>query len=248
LGLIVAGALAATAATAQTPAGTEAPEDGIVQRGEALYSQHCATCHGAEGRGSVRAGIEVPPVQDASPALVDFVIRTGRMPMPNIEAGSVRRRPVLDDEQRRALVAYFQTFAADAPHVPVVDADRGDVAEGRDVYVRNCVACHGAFGRGIAISQEDIAPGLLDAAPVEVAEAVRTGPGVMPVFGKEIISDPEVASVIAYVDFVTRQAERPAGGLTIGRSGPVTEGLVAWGVGFVLLVVAIYFIGEARRD
>lgn len=248
LALVVVGALAATAATAQTPTGTEAPEEDIVERGAALYSQHCATCHAAEGRGSAQAGVEVPSIQNASPALVDFVIRTGRMPLPNIEAPSVRRPPVLDAEQRRALVAYIQTFALDEPIVPVVDPGGGDVAEGREIYVRNCIACHGAFGRGIAISQEDIAPGLLDAAPVEVAEAVRTGPGVMPVFGNEIISNEEVESVVAYVDFVTRRTERPARGFALGRSGPVTEGLVAWGVGFVLLVVAIYFIGEARRD
>lgn len=250
LGLVVVGALAATAATAQTPAETQSPgpEGEIVRRGEALYSQHCATCHGFEGRGSVVSGRTVPGIQDASPALVDFVIRTGRMPMPNIGADSVRRAPTLDAEQRRALVAYIRTFAADAPHVPVVDPGRGDIAEGREIYVQNCIACHGAFGRGIAISQEDIAPGLLEAAPVEVGEAIRAGPGVMPVFGEEIISDREVDSVAAYVEFITTQAERPGRGFVLGRSGPVTEGLVAWGVGFVILVVAMYFIGEARRD
>lgn len=250
LGLVVAGALAATAATAQTPTETETvdPEGNIVQRGAALYSQHCANCHAAEGRGSVRAGVQVPSIQDASPALVDFVIRTGRMPLPDIDAPSIRRRPELDADQRRALVAYIRTFAAEEPHVPVVDPGRGDVAEGREIYVQNCIACHGALGRGIAVSQEDIAPGLVDAAPVEVAEAIRTGPGVMPVFGPEIISDRQADSVVVYVEFITTQAGRPAPGFVLGRSGPVTEGFVAWGVGFVLLLVAIYFIGETRRD
>jgi ubiquinol-cytochrome c reductase cytochrome c subunit len=54
-----------------------------------------------------------------------------------------------------------------------------------------------------------------------------------------------VDSVISYVMFLR---DRPApGGVRFGRSGPVTEGLMAWFVGLGLLTVMAYFIGEKRE-
>lgn len=208
--------------------------------GRELFGAHCSTCHGAQGRGTDRA----PAIQDASPALVDFVIRTGRMPLPELDAPVRRRPPVLDEEQRRAVVAYWRTVNPAGPDVPGPDPAAGDLSAGRELYETNCIACHSAFGQGIAVSQNDLAPGLEQASPVEVAEAIRTGPGVMPVFGPDVIDEEEVDSLIRYVNYL-RERPQP-GGITFGRSGPVTEGLVSWGIGIVLLLVAAYLIGERR--
>ncbi len=233
-------ALGITVAGAQSDGGQGSD---LSARGLRIYGAECATCHGAEGRGISDVG---PSIQDASPALIDFVIRTGRMPLPNENAAVVRRPPQLSAEQRRAVVAYVETFAEDEPGIPDPDPEAGDLGHGREIYESNCIACHSAFGRGIAVSQRDVAPGLFAASPIEIAEAIRVGPGVMPVFGEDSLTDEDVDSVISYIDFLE---DRPTpGGVTIGRSGPVTEGFVAWLLGMVGLLVAAYFIGEHRGD
>lgn len=222
-------------------ASPEAGDEGLVTRGRNLFGDECATCHAIEGRGIEG---QAPAINSAPPALIDFVIRTGRMPLPDPNSPSVRRPPTLTAEQRRAIVAYVKTFAPNEPAIPEVEPDRAGLAHGREIYESNCIACHSAFGKGIAVSQTDIAPGLEAASPVEVAEAIRVGPGVMPVFGSEVLDEDDVNAVIAYINFLE---DRPSpGGLTFGRSGPVTEGLIAWGLGLSLLLVAIYLIGERR--
>ncbi len=230
-------ALAATVASPQDAG----PDDARVADGLRLYAEHCATCHGSEGRGSDTA----PPLVDSPPALVDFMLRTGRMPLPHAAARSIRRPPSLNAAERAAIVAYVKTFAPDEPAIPRVDPAAGDLQHGREVYEANCIACHSAFGDGIAISERDIAPSLHAAAPVEIAEAVRAGPGVMPVFGREQIDDRDMNSLIRYIMFIREHAN--LGGLAVGRSGPVTEGFVSWTVGVAALLVAAYFIGERRR-
>ncbi|HEX2029479.1 MAG TPA: c-type cytochrome [Nitriliruptorales bacterium] len=236
--LLVAVSALATAASAQTGASDDRD---VVERGRSIYGQHCATCHGAQGRGTSR----FPSIDRAPPALVDFMIRTGRMPLPAADARSVRRPPALNEEERLAVVAYMRTFAPDEPAIPKVAMEGGDLSHGQEVYANNCIACHGAFARGAAVGEGDIAPTLDAASPVEVAEAVRTGPGVMPLFGPELIDDEEMDSLARYVAWVTDERGTP-GGVTVGRSGPVSEGFVAWILGLVGILVAVVFIGERR--
>lgn len=238
LALIVGLALGATVASGQDDDG---PQSGLAARGLDIYGAQCATCHGAEGRGIADVA---PSIQEASPALIDFVIRTGRMPLPDRRAAVTRRPPQLTAEERRAVVAYVRTFADDEPEIPDPNPQAGELDHGREVYESNCIACHSAFGRGISVGQKDVAPALFAASPVEIAEAIRVGPGVMPVFGEDSLTEEDLDSVIRYISFLE---DRPTpGGLAIGRSGPVTEGFVAWLLGVVGLLVAAYFIGEHR--
>lgn len=242
--LIAAMVVLATVAAAQSEVEEEqidedAPE--IVQTGADLYGEHCAICHGVAGRGTDDA----PAIQDAPPALIDFVIRTGRMPLPNPNARVQRRPPVLDEDEREAIVAYVRTFGPEEPETPEVDPEAGDLVHGREIYETNCIACHSPFAGGIAVSQEDIAPALGPASPVEIAQAIRTGPGVMPRFAENTLSEHDVDSVINYLLYLR---DRPSpGGVRFGRSGPVTEGLLAWFVGLGLLTLMAYFIGEKRE-
>lgn len=235
--------VAMTIAAAQTEAEEPEEEPGLVSRGAELYGEHCATCHGVDGRGTRDVPIVI---DDASPALIDFLIRTGRMPLPHPDARMQRRDPTIDDDQRQAIVAYFRTFAVDEPEVPDPSPELGDVAHGRELYETHCIACHSPFGSGIAISQRDIAPALGPADPVEIAAAVRTGPGVMPVFSEEVLDDSDLDSTIAYLLFL-RDRPQP-GGLQLGRSGPVTDGYLAWFVGLGLMLVMAYFVGERREQ
>jgi ubiquinol-cytochrome c reductase cytochrome c subunit len=58
-----------------------------------------------------------------------------------------------------------------------------------------------------------------------VAEAIRTGPGQMPRFGSEVLTDGQVNAIVKYVQYL-HEPESP-GGLPLGYTGPVAEGFVA---------------------
>ena len=61
-----------------------------------------------------------------------------------------------------------------------------------------------------------------------------TGPEAMPVFNDTTITPNEKRDVIAYVTSV--RAQPNPGGFSLGRVGPVTEGLVAF-LGLLLFMV-----------
>jgi ubiquinol-cytochrome c reductase cytochrome c subunit len=68
----------------------------------------------------------------------------------------------------------------------------------------------------------------------------------MPVFGDGVVTPSEKRDIIAYVTG-TRSEANP-GGFSLGRIGPVTEGIVAWIAGIGLLVMAAMWIAGKRRE
>jgi ubiquinol-cytochrome c reductase cytochrome c subunit len=225
--------------------GEPAPPADVVERGRALFLTGCSSCHGADGEGVVNAdGSERgPAVDDAGTAAAYYYLSTGRMPLSNPRVQPVRKRRAYDDEQIEAIVAYIDSLGV-GPDIPAIDIDGIDgeeLAAGGQVYRANCAPCHSAAGVGGALSYGRAAPALADAEPLQVASAVRSGPGQMPVFGREL-SEGDLDRVVAFVQYL-REPEDP-GGVPIGRIGPVPEGFVAWSLGMGLLVVAVAWIGS----
>jgi ubiquinol-cytochrome c reductase cytochrome c subunit len=68
----------------------------------------------------------------------------------------------------------------------------------------------------------------------------------MPVFNDNTITPAEKRDIIAYV--TQSRTEANPGGFSLGRVGPVTEGLVAWLGGMVALVLAAMWITAKRRE
>lgn len=118
------------------------------------------------------------------------------------------------------------------------------VAEGGEIYRAQCAACHQSAGVGGALSYADNAPSLADTHPVEIAAAIRGGPGEMPSFEPELLSDEQLGQVVTYVLYL--QDPGAPGGAPLSSVGPVSEGAVAWLVGVPALLVALRWIG--RRD
>ena len=201
-------------------------------RGQTLYQQNCASCHGQQGQGTQRG----PTLRGVGAASADFYLSTGRMPITEEQRNPARAKPAFGRSDIDALVAYVASLG-DGPAVPAVDPAAGRLAEGERLYQENCAACHSATGTGGALTSGQVAPSLQPATPVQVAEAIRVGPGAMPRFSPQALNDPQVDSVAAYVDRLRHGGNR--GGWDLGRIGPVTEGLVAWvlGLGAVLWVV-----------
>lgn len=224
----------------------------LIRRGRDIYGQACALCHGEAGRGVPReAAPEAfgPPLVDVGAASVDFMLRTGRMPLDNANARLRHSEQHVSDSERRALVAYITSLGDDGkgPAIPdITGYQNADLGLGLELYTSNCAACHGPTGAGIAVGQEDVSSNLDIATPLEVAEAIRTGPGVMPVFGEDVLPQEELEAVVHWVVDL-RQREAP-GGLQFGRSGPVWEGLLAWVLGMGALTVVMYLLGEKATE
>jgi ubiquinol-cytochrome c reductase cytochrome c subunit len=89
-------------------------------------------------------------------------------------------------------------------------------------------------------------PPLNQATPVEIAEAVRIGPYVMPSFSRADISDAELNSLIRYVESVGQRPPDP-GGWGIGHIGPIPEGMVTWMIAAVVLVAMCIVLGTRMR-
>jgi ubiquinol-cytochrome c reductase cytochrome c subunit len=89
----------------------------------------------------------------------------------------------------------------------------------------------------------------MHATVLQIAEAIRAGPGVMPKYGPDVLSDRDLDDVARYVTVLQRQtgeaqrASTSAGGVPLGFIGPVAEGFVAWTCGLGLLLLFIRSIG-----
>ncbi|MEA2532516.1 MAG: ubiquinol-cytochrome c reductase cytochrome c subunit [Actinomycetota bacterium] len=232
------------------------PAGGIVApgpaSGEQLYQRDCAWCHGNRGQGTANG----PTLVGGGPALTDFMLSTGRMPVTSpSQKDALHRDPAYSPQDIAAIVAFVNSFGAGGPDIPVVDTARGNLAKGLNLYQANCAACHSTTGEGGALatgkagivngyvlSQNGlVAPPLLKATPTQVAEAMRTGPPGMPVFGPSAFPDDQVDSIARYV--VALQRAKSPGGFALGRIGPVAEGAVGWLVGLAILVLLTRWIG-----
>jgi ubiquinol-cytochrome c reductase cytochrome c subunit len=227
-----------------------------VALGQQLYQRDCSFCHGREARGTPR-GPDLTAGANG-PALTDFVLRTGRMPTDDPDEQMRPGPPTYDEAEVAALVAYLdETFDQPGPRIPTVDPADADLTAGQRLYQEHCAACHATTGIGGAmLAREDeaedsatvgvVIPGLHDSSSVEVAEAVRTGPGAMPRFGEGVVDDEDIDAVVAYVQYLRDPDDN--GGVPIGRIGPVAEGAVGWLFGLGALLLFIRWVGTKRGD
>ena len=227
--LSVALLVAATPAIAQTR--TENP-------GREIFIARCSSCHGAEGDGTQFG----PDLRGVGAASADFQLRTGRMPLSEPGAQTIRKPRAFNDDQIHALVNYVASLG-DGPEIPTVDLTDTELSQGSQLVANNCAACHGATANGGAVGENAFAPTLHSSEPLDVAEAMITGPGQMPVFA---FDDQERDDIVAYVMYL--KDRRAPGGLDIGGVGPVPEGYVAWALAMVILIVIVLFIGKQKSS
>ena len=236
LALLVTGGL--YAALAPSASGAAAPSQSDIEAGRALFQANCATCHGpnAEGRD------DFPSLIGVGAASVDFQVATGRMPAQMNGPQVIAREPVFDDEQVAQLAAYVASLGP-GPAVPTdeqVDPALGDPSNGMALFRTNCAMCHGAVGKGGALTQGKYAPSVAVTEPRHIYEAMLTGPQSMPVFNDANITPEEKRDIIAFLE---TQKEGSPGGADLGSVGPVVEGLWAWIVGMGLLIATAVWIG-----
>jgi ubiquinol-cytochrome c reductase cytochrome c subunit len=210
-----------------------------VRLGRALFLAGCSSCHGLDAQG----GNQAPSLIGVGEAAVDFQVGTGRMPLAKPQAQSERHAPKYNQVGIDQLAAYIGSLAPGPAKPDAATVENGAViAEGGALFRTNCASCHQAVGQGGALSYGKHAPNLEEATAVQIAEAMRTGPENMPVFGEGQLSNQQMASIIKYVQFVTDPKD--PGGAPLGHYGPVPEGLVAIVIGLGGLVIATLWIGS----
>ena len=236
-------ALLVVALLAVAPAASAQPPNNVVTNtnsGAGLYAANCLRCHGANGVGVDAMG---PPLRGVGAGTADFYLRTGYMPLGNPDEQPHRTRVLFDARQVLALVRYVASFGA-GPPIPQPHPEQGNVSEGMQLFTEHCAGCHQIVARGgVAVGAR--VPPLVKASPVEIAEAVRAGPYVMPRFTQSTLSEAQLNSVIRYVEYAKHPSQ--VGGWGIGFIGPVPEGMVAWLIAAAALVAACIAIGTRLR-
>jgi quinol---cytochrome-c reductase cytochrome c subunit len=239
----VAYATVAAAATpkAQAVAAANAPanESVEVRKGRQLYEITCITCHGQNLQGVQDRGPSLIGVGSAS---VYFQVSTGRMPVARQEAQAGRKERKLDDAQALQLAAYVQSVGG-GPEIPTGNLRGTDanLAEGGELFRLNCASCHNFAGRGGALSAGKYAPSLNNATDRVIWTAMLSGPQNMPVFSNNQLTTEQKQAITNYV--LTLNQQKDPGGSSIGRLGPVPEGLVIWVIGIGAIMVMILWIG-----
>ncbi len=242
--LVTVGGLYAAAATVRpAEAAGAASSDTQVEMGKQLYLEGCSSCHSLQAQGSA----DGPTLIGVGAAAVDFQVSTGRMPLAAPGVQSVAGPPKYNEEQTAALAAYVASLAP-GPAIPSaeqVDFASADVAEGGVLFRVNCQQCHQAAGQGGALTQGKYAPSLMGATPTQMYEAMITGPESMPVFSDATLPEEDKKAIMAYVDYLQNASD--PGGLSLGRLGPVTEGLFLWTAVFGALIAVAVWIGIKAR-
>jgi ubiquinol-cytochrome c reductase cytochrome c subunit len=242
-GLVVAGTLYGVLATGPASA---APGQASASpaNGRSLFIQSCATCHGINAQGTSQA----PSLIGAGAAAVDFQMSTGRMPAKEPSAEN-NRKPVTFTPQQIADIAAWVQSLGGGPTVPdagQVSTSGADTALGQQLFSAECSQCHNAGGSGGALTYGKSAPSLTASTPTQIYEAMLTGPEAMPVFGDGTMTPQEKRDIIAYIT-QTRTEANP-GGFSLGRTGTVTEGIVAWLAGLGFLVLVAMWLTARRKD
>jgi ubiquinol-cytochrome c reductase cytochrome c subunit len=232
VGSTVGSTLGAPGAAAGTTF-SRAEETGLGQR---VFLRDCAWCHGIQGQGTPRG----PDLRQAGPAYVDFMLRTGRMPLLSPDTSGRGQVPKYDSATISALVQYVGEELGTGEPLPQLSA--GDITSGRTVFLANCAACHGSSGTGTILQDGTRVPQLFETMSELIAEAVGVGPGEMPPFGSGTVDEQELSDVTAYVQQLGPKQVK--GGHGLDQYGPIAESLVALLIPLPLLVLVIILMGR----
>jgi ubiquinol-cytochrome c reductase cytochrome c subunit len=242
IGLLFTGGTYAVANSA-TQARSQQADAMVIEEGEKLFLEGCASCHGTAAQGADTG----PSLIGVGAAAVDFQVSTGRMPLANPGPQAQQKPREYTEEEVAALAAYVASLAP-GPAIPSaeqVNTEGADMGKGGELFRANCSQCHQAAGRGGALSDGKFAPNLMEATPTEIYEAMLTGPQQMPVFADSTLPTKDKQQIIAYIE--SMRGSDDAGGWALGRFGPVTEGLFIWIGGMLLAIGLAIWIGAKVR-
>jgi ubiquinol-cytochrome c reductase cytochrome c subunit len=249
--LVGSGYAVVSAQTTPSPEPVAAGSPEQLQLGRKLFLEGCSSCHGLEGQGiaadNATGGNGGPSLIGVGEASVDFQVSTGRMPLAVPEAQAPRKKAIYSDDEIAAMAAYVATLGPGPanPTEEQLNLEGANLAEGGEIFRTNCTQCHNFAGSGGALTNGQYAPSLMEATPEQIWQAMVTGPQQMPVFSEGTLNEEEKKNLIAYIEAL--KVEPNPGGLSLGRLGPVSEGLFLWTAGLFFLIAAAVWIGAKVR-
>jgi mono/diheme cytochrome c family protein len=168
------------------------------QRGEGLWSENCAPCHGVTGRGD---GPTAQMAQMADYPPTDFTDRTAARGRTLVDMFDVTKEGRMDrlmppwggrlsDDELWDVVAYAQALGMSPD----------DIMAGEALYEENCVACHAADESGAVVGASDFSDAavLATQSPQALFDVVSQGRGEMPAFADQMAEE-ERWQVVDYV-------------------------------------------------
>jgi len=168
----------------ETPPGLDLPSrEPSAANAQAVYEENCASCHGSDGQGKVpgaRNFNDIDYIRGALPATFFVAVTNGRKNMP-----AWGDKFSVDD--RWDLVFYVRQFAL----------TQDVLAQGSEIFSTNCVACHGADGKGAIPGT----PNFTDISwsvnrnPGDLYQIVTEGKGAMPSWQAKLSPDERWATV-----------------------------------------------------
>lgn len=166
-------------------------ENGAIKMGIRLFANNCAVCHGADGGGT----FGIPNLTDSdwlyggSPEAIKQTLLNGR-------SGSMPAWGAILGEEKIAHVAEYVLKMSGQDHVAESAAD------GKVLFEQNCVACHGAEGKGIhAIGAPNLTDSiwLYDGSREGILHALRSGLANEMPAQKELLREDKIHLLTAYV-------------------------------------------------
>ena len=219
-----------------------------VQQGKLLYINSCSACHGMNVEGTSNG----PSLIGVGAAAVDFQVSTGRMPAQQpgaqIQAKPGNAYDQYNQTQIDEMAAYIQSLGG-GPAIPAADqyaTQSNLVALGGVLFRTNCSQCHNFAGEGGALTNGAYAPALVQTAPINIYEAMLTGPQNMPMFNDSVLSPTDKKAIVSYI--VASRDAPSQGGASLGKLGPTSEGLFLWtAVLAILLLIAVWIAAHTTK-
>ncbi|HFD33159.1 MAG TPA: c-type cytochrome [Gammaproteobacteria bacterium] len=186
--------------------------------GEQLYTTHCSACHGANGTGGVGVPLALPDFQYG--VTNDYLKKTIRHGRPG------RIMPAftsLKDSEVKAIIKHIRSWAPGKPFKYSNKKIKGNIKHGKQLFAKNCAACHGANGKGgegtgVTFSRPRnlpvIAPalnnsGFLASAPdLMIKTVLMNGRDGTPMvsFLKQGLSENDINDIVSYVRSFEKKA------------------------------------------
>lgn len=185
-----------------------------VEEGHGLYLDQCASCHGEEGIGTVpgaRNFNDVDYMRGEAPASFYAAVTEGREDMPDFS-------DELTSDERWDVVFYVWRFST----------DNQSIANGDQIYSRDCAVCHGADGTGEVLGAADFTDlrFVAENSPRDFYLTITQGEGSMPAWQGRL-SQEERWDVVDYLYTFSYDAELPEGQAQAAASQPTPQPEVA---------------------
>lgn len=202
--LAIGGVLGATLLVSQCSRQRSAnlPETSELAEGARLYRTYCGLCHGDDGEGYAADDANALANQQFLASVSDEFLRENIAlghPGTSMAAYASSAGGPLSDAEIDTLVAFIRNWQ-DVESANLAEAVEGDAEAARDVYARECAACHGDRGQGASALSLNNPVFLRSASDGQIDYAIRHGRSgtPMPAFEGEL-AEASISNLVALI-------------------------------------------------